>query len=165
MPSGSSKFKSVDIMFALMLFSVFVMAVLMVLLSGGRVYKDTVEDISARYEGRTSIAYLTTKLRRCDAVEGVRVGEFAGAQALFLSEYGEDGRQYETIIYEHEGSLKEQNVEKGISFSPGAGLTILEVKSVSFSVKGGDTVLIEYETANGAFTAFVHLRVKGAVVS
>ena len=165
MPRKSDKFKSVDIMFALMLFSVFVMAVSLVLLSGGRVYKNTVGDIATRYEGRTSIAYITTKLRRCDEVGGVRVGKFEGLDALFLSELGKDDREYETIIYQHEGAVREQNVEKGISFSPGAGLVILEVESISFSVIGDDSILIEYEAAGESFSALVHLRVKGAIVS
>jgi len=161
----SGTFKSVDILFALTLFLVFVMSALLVLLSGGRIYKDAADRISAQYEGRTSIAYLTTKIRRCDVSGGVRIADFEGSDALFLSEAGEDGKQYETIIYLFEGEVKEQHVEKGLFFSPRTGLTILEARSVSFSVRGEDVVLIEYETAEGSFKTYVHLRVKGAVVS
>ena len=159
------KFKSIDILFALMLFSIFAMSVLMVLLSGGRIYKNIVDDMASQYAGRTSISYLTTKIRHCDAKGGVRVGSFGDGDALFLSQEGSDGKSYETIIYLFEGEIKEQYVEKGSSFSPRTGTTILEVSSLSFRTEKNDVVIIEYETDKGVFSTMVHLRVKGAVVA
>lgn len=159
------KFKSIDILFALLLFSIFAMAVLMVLLSGGRIYKSVVADMTKQYEGRTSISYLTTKIHRCDAESSVRVGTFGESDALYLSEGGDDGKIYETIIYLHDGKVREQYVEKGNSFNPAAGMPILEVRTIHFSAEKDDLILIEYETDQGFFKTYVHLRVKGAVIS
>ena len=161
----SSKFKSIDILFALMLFSIFAMSVLMVLLSGGHIYKRAVADISSQYEGRTSISYITTKLRHCDEKDSVRVGSFGDGSALFLSERGDGGEMYETIIYLFEGTVREQYVEKGNSFTPRSGMTILDAHSITFSAEPGDVILVEYETDSGSFKTYVHLRVKGAVSS
>lgn len=165
MISKGQKFKSIDILFALLLFSIFAMAVLMVLLSGGNIYKRVVNDMSAQYAGRTSISYITTKIRHCDTKEGVRIGSFGDGDALFLSQEGADGHMYETIIYLYEGQVKEQYVERGSSFSPKTGTTILDVYSIRFKSDDNDIVIIEYENESGTFSTYVHLRVKGAVVS
>lgn len=161
----SHRFKSIDIIFALLLFAVFAMTVLMVLLSGARIYKDAVDDMTNRYERRTGIAYITTKLRRYGAAGGVRVGTFGGGDALFLSETAENGKEYETVIYMFDGEVREQFAEKGSSFPEQSGLTILPAKSIRFSGGDGGVIFIEYETDEGTFDAVVYLRAKEAAVS
>ncbi|MCL1830408.1 MAG: DUF4860 domain-containing protein [Oscillospiraceae bacterium] len=154
-------FKSIDILFSLTLFSVFAMAVLMVLLSGGQIYQNVVNDISIQFESRTSVSYITTKLRRCDTNDSVRVEMFGDAEALFLTEVAADGKEYETVIYLHEGDVKEQFTEKGNHFPPSTGTTILSVQSINFSMVDNSLVVIDYTTDEGAYTAYVYLRVNG----
>ena len=157
----SNNFKSIDILFSLTLFSVFAMAVLMVLLSGGQIYQNVVNDISVQYESRTSISYITTKLRRCDSLDSVKIDNFGDSTALFLSETGKDGKTYETIIYLYENDVKELFAEKGTKFPPSTGKSVLSVKSLDFSMVDDDLVMIEYSTDEGSYSAFVHLRVNG----
>ena len=157
----SNTFKSIDILFSLTLFSVFAMAVLMVLLSGAQIYQNVVNDMTEQFESRTSISYITTKLHRCDSMNSVKVDMFGDGEALFLSEVGEDGRMYDTIIYLYEGNVKEQYVERGNSFPPSTGMTILSVHSMHFSIQNGNLIVINYTTGEGSFTTYVHLRVSG----
>ena len=137
------------------------MAVLMVLLSGGQIYQNVVNDISVQYESRTSISYITTKLRRCDSLNSVSIDFFGDSDALVLSEIREDGKIYETIIYLHEGNVKELFVERGTRLTPSAGMTILAVEDIEFSMQGDNLVAIEYSTSEGSYTAYVHLRAGG----
>lgn len=154
-------FKSIDILFSLTLFAVFAMAVLMVLLSGGQIYQNVVNDINIQFESRTSISYITTKLHRCDSKDSVRVDSFGDSNALFLSETLEDGNTYETIIYLFEGDVKELFVEKGKRLPPSSGMTILPVEAITFSMKNNDLIIIDYETIEGSYTSYVYLRVNG----
>jgi len=156
-----STFKSIDILFSLTLFSVFAMAVLMVLLSGGQIYQNVVNDIGVQFESRTSISYITTKLRRCDTKDSVKIEMYGDSEALVLSEMAEDGKFYETIIYLHDGDVREQFIEAGKRFAPSSGMTILSVKSIHFSMKNNNLVVIDYTTEEGSYTAHVYLRVNG----
>ena len=162
----SSRFRSIDILFALLLFSVFAMAVLMVLLSGGRIYKNVVGDMAKQYEERTSVYYIATKLRACDTEGSVKIAPYWYGDALFLSEPPKsDGKIYETIIYLYDGMIKEQYAEQGKYFPPNTGMTILNASSLNFSTEDNDLIVIEYEAEDCVYKTFVHLRVKGAVAA
>ena len=147
-----------------MLFVVFAMAVLLVLLSGGRIYQNVVQDIGMQYESRTSISYITTKLHRCDSAGSVSVESFGDSEALVLSEIGKDGRQYETVIYLYDGDIREFFSEKGNRFPPSTGKTILTVESLHFTLKNNNLVIIEYSTGEGSYSSYVYLRSNGGSI-
>lgn len=159
----SHNFKTIDILFALLLFAIFAISVLLVLLSGGRIYKGVVDDMTEHYQGRTSISYIVTKLRHCDSEDAVAIEQYGDSDALMLTESGSDGKRYVTTIYLYDGTVREQYNEEGKQFAPETGTAIVDVKSIHFSFANGNMVLIEYETANGSFETYVHLRSKGAV--
>lgn len=154
----SPRFKTIDIVFALALFCVFAISVLFVLLSGGRIYKDVVADMTSHYEQRTSLGYLVTKIHGCDQSGSVDVRQFGDGDALFLTEKaGEES--YETVIYLHDGVLREYFGKKGASIAPGSGFPIVECSSVEFTLDDG-MVTIDYETSEGVFNMTVALRAK-----
>ena len=159
---GKNNFKTVDILFALVLFVIFAVAVLMVLLSGARIYRDSVDSMAAQYEERTSISYIVTKLRGHDATGRISIGSVDDSDALFMSEEI-DGVIYETVIYLHEGKIMEYFGVHDPNFHPSFGSVILEAKALTFEKDDDGFIRIAYETDDGLFEARVGFRSKGAV--
>lgn len=157
----SHRSKTIDILFALLLFAIFAVSVLFVLLFGGRIYKGAVDEMTEQYRGRTGISYIVTKLRSCDSKDAVAIERFGDSDALILTE-GDGEIRYVTTIYLHDGVVREQYTEDGKRFSPETGTEIVDAKSINFSfADDGKMILIEYETVNGIFETHVYLRSKG----
>ena len=79
----------VDILFVLALFGVFTFSALMLITIGAEVYRRTTSDMSNNYEIRTSVSYITEKIRQNDlscGPENVTISEFSGINALTLSQ-------------------------------------------------------------------------------
>ena len=121
--------KLTDLM-ALLTFAVFGTCVLLVLLSGAKVYRQLAEDGQQQYARRTAAGYLTTRVRQA---ESVSVTDFDGTQALVFPETV-DGRTYLTRVYCYEGSLRELFTAQSGSFSPEDGEILFPVQSLSLTM-------------------------------
>ena len=53
----------VDMLFLLALFGVFLISALFIVLFGANIYKKTVNDMDANFSARTSVSYITEKIR------------------------------------------------------------------------------------------------------
>ncbi len=133
---------TIDIVFALALFCAFSASVLLVLMTGVKVYKDSVKAIDLRFEERTSIAYITEKVRHYNAKGCVSIESFGDGSALRLSEEI-DGVKYNTLIYTHDGKLMELYHEEGLSFKPEDGMVIVPMDKLSFSWQQDSLLHIE----------------------
>lgn len=110
----------VDILFVLALFGVFTLSALMLVTIGAEVYRHTVDDMSNNYEVRTSIAYITEKIRQNDCLlssgdssnHGISISTLAGEPALRMVQ-NINGEDYLTYLYLYEGSLKELYIREG----------------------------------------------------
>ena len=131
----------VDILFVLALFGVFTVSALMLVTIGAKVYQQTVNDMSSNYETRTSVAYVSEKLRQHDAVlasdsgaeNTVRLSDLSGCPALLLKQETA-GRIYFTYLYFYEGHLKELLIDSGTQLgnsAPAAGQNIMELSGFS----------------------------------
>lgn len=131
----------VDILFVLALFGVFTVSALILVTIGAKVYQRTVNDMSSNYETRTSVAYISEKLRQHDSAltseagleNSVCLSDLAGCPSLLLKQQTA-GRTYFTYLYFYEGHLKEllidSNTQLGDS-APAAGQNIMELSDFS----------------------------------
>ena len=116
------KYFIVDILFVLALFGVFTLSALMLVSIGAEVYRHTASDMSENYEIRTSVSYITEKIRQNDlscSSENISISEFSDTYALTLSQDVE-GEIYYTHLYLHDGYLKELFTRSGGYLGEGA---------------------------------------------
>ena len=118
----------VDILFILALFAVFMISALFIVLFGARIYKKVVADADTNYNARTSIAYISEKIRQHDSEDGVSVVFDGDRPVLRLTETYND-QSYYTYLYESNGSLKELTTPAEYDPIYSAGQSILEVNS------------------------------------
>ena len=108
---------------SLTVLAVFALCALLVLLLGGRVYRNLAEAGEETYRNRTACQYLTTRVQQAGEVS---ISDFGGSDALVLRE--EVGsRVYLTRIYCAENA----------DFQPDDGEKVLEAESMSLSLEDG----------------------------
>ncbi|NLL63704.1 MAG: DUF4860 domain-containing protein [Ruminococcaceae bacterium] len=147
---------TVDTIFVLVLFVIFAITVLFVLVSGAGVYKDTQAVMQERFEERTCISYINSKVNHYDATGKVYITEFAGVSALALEETVSN-IDFVTYIYCYDGHVKELLFEKGLEFNPSAGQDIIDAKSLSFELEG-NLIRVECVGTTGK-SAYVFLNI------
>lgn len=119
----------------------FLLAMGTALLSSG-VYRAAAASSDENYAQRTALSYLANQIRRADGPVGV--GSFGGADALLLR----DG-DYVTVVYCHDGQLRELYTEPGTGLLPADGDAILPVASLTVT---GDGALLTLTAAGDSVT-------------
>ena len=141
--SGGTGLRRVVIVCLAGLFALLAMGVT---LMGTGVYRAVADDASVNSAQRTALSYVVNQIRRADA-GGVAVGTFGGGDALCLTETGEDGSVYVTLIYCWEGFLRELYMEEGTGLGPEDGMALLELSSLKLSVT--DTGGLDISASDG----------------
>ena len=132
---GDAKGRTMNLLFTMLLFLVFVLCALFTVLFGGRVY----ENISARmedsYSGSVALSYVANKVRQGDRAGLVRVVEIEGTPVLELAqEIG--GSRYVTWIYYREGTVRELFTREDSGLTLADGLEIIECGGFIPSMEG-----------------------------
>jgi len=123
--------RSIDTVFVLIVFSVFAISVLMVLMLGASIYRN-INDITIENQNEhTALAYIWTKTKNFDQVDGISVGDFNGISALFIDE-NIDGTHFRTIIYNHNGWLLELFSDASLEFSLNDGVPVVPADGLHF---------------------------------
>lgn len=122
--------KITDLM-ALLVLAVFALCVLLVLLTGARVYRRVVDRGEAQFEARTAAQYVTMRVRQA---ESVAVTDFEGCEALTIPETI-DGKQYLTRVYCYDGFMRELFCAQGAFLSPKDGEKILPAEELRFAIE------------------------------
>lgn len=129
--------------FILAVFSLFAICSLLVVLFGANVYHGLVSDLDANNEVRTSLSYVSNKVRAADSRD-ISVRTDAGQQVLVITrQYS--GEKYDTYIYHYQGSLYELFTKAQNQFVPGNGDKITPLSGFSVK-KDGDRLTL---TATG----------------
>lgn len=118
---------------ALLVFGLFALCLLLVLLTGARVYKNLVTLGQDSHRGTTQVQYLSTRVRQG---QDIQVSQFGGCTALMLTEEL-DGECYVTYVYCYEGWLRELFCLEGASLTPEDGEKVLEADSLELSLEDG----------------------------
>ncbi|MDO4582437.1 MAG: DUF4860 domain-containing protein [Bacillota bacterium] len=119
----------IDGIFALLLFLIFTASVLLVLTSGTRVYRDTVDKSAANFSERSLVAYLTAKVHHHDNQGAIELAQFGDGTALLLNEDFE-GVEYATYIYIYDGYVRELYMEKALGLGAESGEPVMAAQSL-----------------------------------
>jgi hypothetical protein len=130
-----------DIVFVLSLFCVFAILALFVVVLGANVYEGISENMTRNYNARTSVSYITEKIRQNDNRGDIAIERIGGGGALVLTHtQGEDA--YETWIYVNDGQLRETTVREGAEVKPGDGQPIMELRDMSVEYNGARLIRV-----------------------
>ena len=109
----------IDILFVLSLFCVFAVSSVVIILFGAHIYRSTVSQMDDNYTARTSIAYITEKIRQADEKNAIEIRNENGHQILMMTTMIDD-TAYATSLYDIELPLD-------------AGQPIMEIQELTFS--------------------------------
>lgn len=130
----------IDLIFPIALLFVFATSSLVVLILAANIYASTTNQIQANDQNRTSLSYISQKMRQSDQNGGISVEDFEGVSCLTIRSTLDD-KVYITYIYEYDGKLKELFINDGAKVSLDSGKDIMDIDSLSM-----------HEKENGLFT-------------
>ncbi len=130
----------VDIIFVLALFGAFAFSAVMLIIAGSTIYKNTLNNMQANFETRTSSSYISEKMR-----QGGEVEVFNGSESDILSvKKSVDDRLYATYLYCRDGYLCELYSAADSELTEGmlaAGQRITELSSLKARLLGSDSLV------------------------
>ncbi len=132
-------------------------ALLLSLTTGAGVYRQVQYRSDSSMDQRLGLSYITEKVHAHDAAGMVSAGEFGGCDAVFLLQEL-DGVVYETILYVHDGWLKELFCEQGWELEPGDGQQITEARGLSAALEGRLLRLVYTDAGGTAQQADIYVR-------
>lgn len=136
----------IDMLFLLALFGVFTICALFIVLFGTKIYQRIVTDMDSNYFSRTSLSYLTEKIRHYDENGGLEL--LSGKDlppGIKLTQTVEEGA-YCTYIYFSEDSLMEYTSNAKEPLSVSSGTKILPIND--FSAKQIDDQLFYFQISD-----------------
>lgn len=140
---------TVDTIFIITLFLVFVLSAFFVLTIGADIYKNISDSIDRRFNETTSLSYISNKIKSYDERGKISISELDNIQALML-EQTIDKNDYVTMLYYHDEKLMELSCKKGEKFYPGDGSEVLDISGLEFSYKAPN--LLQITVYNGNIT-------------
>ncbi|MDR3305209.1 MAG: DUF4860 domain-containing protein [Clostridiales Family XIII bacterium] len=144
---------SVNMMFTVMLLCIFALAAIFVAVLGAKVYANSAEKLQANFDTRTSIVYLSEKVRTNPGA-GVDVRSADGGTALVLTEEI-SGKVYESWVFVSNGNLCETVVPKGDTPNPAAAQKIMQLASLDAELKDGGVYITVVTTEGEENTTFI----------
>jgi len=144
---------SVNMMFTVMLLGIFALAAVFVAVMGAKVYANSADKMQANFDTRTSIVYLSEKIRT-NPGDNYEVREVNGNTAIVLTEkIGEN--YFESWIFVANDRLSEVTVTKGDSFLPSAAQQIMDLKSLDAKIRDGGIELTVVTMAGDVNSTFI----------
>lgn len=147
----------------LVMFVFFVTSIVMVLISGANAYNGIVKKQAGRYEERTCLTYISSKIRHYDEKDAISINNIMGTNALCLKDKN-NKEGYITYIYYHKGYLKElftNENNKGVTLN--SGQKIIKIKDLSFEKKANNLIKLKCTNENGESSS-IYVNVKSGVV-
>jgi len=141
------KKSNMGFLLVLLVFALFMVSALLVLLTGADVVQGITERDQRSYEQRTAVQYIATRVRQADRAGMISVRTDETGDSLVLAEEI-DGVRYETLVYCHEGYLRELFCAGG--YDPGAEFGEKILPAEHFSVRDmGDHLELKITFAGG----------------
>ena len=147
-----SKFHSIDTLFVLLLFALFVTIALFITVSGASAYRSSARQMDERFNRQTCINYITAKIRANNEADKIGIGELDGISALCITD-NFDGIKYVTYIYQYDGMVRELFCNAEISLPPSSGSALTEANGLSFE-RDGNLFLVTLTDCEGKTTEF-----------
>jgi len=126
--------QSMNVLFTMLLFLVFVLCALFTVLTGGKVYENISSRMEDNYAGSVALNYIANKVRQGDDYQAVTVKQVDGTDVLELSQ-NLGGEVFYTWIYYYDGYIRElfTDAESGLGLSD--GLEILECEGLKLTME------------------------------
>lgn len=125
--------RSGEYFFVITLFLLFAVAGLFVVAMGASAYEETANTMTKNYDMRTSLLYISEKVRQNDNLLEIREGPQGDALVFFDDSHGVS---FETWIFCADGALREVSVPIGTKVKAYDGQEIMEMQHISFSLEG-----------------------------
>jgi len=122
-------------MFTILLLGIFALTAIFVAVMGAKVYANSAEKLSANFDTRTSIVYLSEKIRT-NPNDSYDVREVDGNTALVLTEEFK-GVNFEAWIFVYNERLCEITISQGDTVLPGVAQQIMPLRSLDARLVDG----------------------------
>lgn len=139
----------IDILFVIALFCLFALSTIFLISVGADIYGKTVNRMEENFNTRTSLAYVTEKVRQADAQNNIYIGTLGEQQALIIRSKTAD-TTYLTYLYAYGGYLKELMSREDISLGPEAGQDVIALSEFSLLPVNDNLILCHFSTDDGA---------------
>lgn len=148
--------RTIDTAFVLVLFCVFVITILLVLMTGANVYKQTSKTMAEGFDKRTCVSMLIQKIRNYDSEGAISVKDIDGCNALVFSE-NISGDEYVTYIYYYDGNIKELFVPEKYDFKASDGNDLMTASGFTATID--DKLLtFKYKIDGEEITSCINLK-------
>lgn len=132
------KAHSIDIIFMLVLFSIFAIMSVLLIMIGSNVYGKITSSQEISGNNRTVLSYITNKVRACQIENGVYMEEKDGTDVLVIVSGDES---YETLIFENNGRLREATIAAGDDYNLEFGDVLADVSEFSMELNTATGIL------------------------
>lgn len=133
----------IDLLFVLSLFCVFAVSSVVLILFGADIYNKTVSSMNDNYASRTSVAYITEKIRQSDIYDSVRIDDSLGYERLLMTR-SINGMEYATSLYEYDGYLYELFARTDIELPVDAGQQVIALTALNFEFVSDNLLRVKY---------------------
>ncbi len=147
---------TVDAIFIITIFLVFVMSAFFVLTTGANIYKNISDNIDKRFNETTSLSYISNKVRAYNESGKIYISKLDNIQALTL-EQTIDKENYVTMLYYYSGKLMELSCMKGENFSSGDGTEILDISGLEFEYISSNMLHVTVYNGDNKNELFIYL--------
>jgi hypothetical protein len=155
----------IDIMFVLSLFCLFAISSVVLILFGTNIYKKTVASMDSNYASRTSVAYITEKIRQSDQYDSIYIDDSQGFKRLMMTQEI-NGVTYATSLYEYDGFLYELFARTDIELAADAGQQVIAIDNLEFDLVSDTLLKIGYTDESGEpKTVYVALHCKAKTMA
>ena len=121
-------------MFTVLLFALFIVALLIVIMAGTGLYRALVDVREQADASRLSTGLIANSVRAADAVDAVGAGQGPEGRSLVLTERLDNGT-FETRIYAYQGSIVQEYALADAAYTPEKATPIVE--SQRFATRTG----------------------------
>lgn len=139
--------QTMNVIFTMLLFLVFVLSALFTVLIGGRVYENISGRMEDNYTGSVALNYVANKVRQGDEASAISVKNVEDISVLEIKQTINEG-EYITWIYYLEGSVRELFTDTQSGLGLKDGLEIIECDGLNLSMEN-QLLTIETEGEGG----------------
>ena len=147
------KSHSINMMFTILLLGIFALTAIFVAVMGANVYANSAEKLQANFDTRTSLVYLSEKIRT-NPSDDYDVREVGGNTAIVLTERVGDF-VFESWIFVANERLSEATIMQGDTVIPGAAQQIMDLKSLDAKKRDGGIEITVVTLAGDTNTTFI----------
>lgn len=128
-----NKKHSIEFIFVLFLFAMFVVMCLVLVNMGSTAYSNISKSNEEENKTRTAILYISNKIRSANGDKGISIEEKNGIDVLVINSSTEVSK-YNTIIFCKDGYLKEATVLEGDEYTLDFGSNLMKMQDINVEI-------------------------------